>query len=207
MSLRDVDEARRYTERWMAYLQGDLVGSEGAEFERECLEDPQTCEELYRELNVDAALGTVRSDTTRSRPPRAAKLRRRLVGYALIGGLGLSGVAVAWWAGSGGAPSLSPEESHCRPVQPRGVQSDFPERFLWTRESGAQSYRFELRRRDSDAPYWETTVVDTLVFLPANRRPPAPRGSWSWRVVPQLGSSATARPSETAHFRIDGDPR
>lgn len=204
MSLRDPGEARRYAERWTAYLQQDLAYDETAAFERECLEDPQACEELYRELNLDAALGTVRSRTLPAAPPRAARVRRRLLSLALIGGLGLSGAGVAWWASGGGAPSLPQDESRCRPLEPKGSYFEFPDRFLWTRESGARSYRFELRRKEDGGVHWATTVADTVLFLPADHRPGVPAGAWSWRVIPQPGSAGKARPSETAHFRVDG---
>lgn len=199
-TLRNAEEARRWTERWTSFLYGDLDPEETEAFEAECLQDADACEELYRELNVDAALSTVRSESLVSRPPSRSGLRRRLLNLAVVGGLGLSAAGIAWWTGTGGAPSLPRDDSRCRPLEPRGAQGVFPDRFVWTRESGAHAYRFELRGEDGSV-LLETTVVDTVLFFPPDRRPPSPSGSWSWRVHPE---GPGTKPSESASFRVAG---
>lgn len=201
--LHNAEEARRHAERWCALHYGELDAEAERALEEEYLNDPDTCAELYRELNLEACLrALVPPDPVPETPTRRGRRRWPVLAVGLsltisVGGLG-------WLLGKSGPPTPPSAASECRPIAPMGDLTSAPGSFRWSREDGAARYHFVLRDQAGRTLH-EATVADTLYSLPDPvRQELGGPGSGSWYLEPMAASGRRMDRSREARIRWGG---
>lgn len=174
--------------RWRA---GAMGGAERTAFEREMLASDTLAEAAYREASLDAVAET--AATPAAAPARVAGPGWNWPRFAVRVALPVAAALLAVWfvpqllgprLETGPAPGtdvVRGAEGDVRALEPAGVLAASPERFAWTPDPAAVSYRLEVFGPDgamiSTSVTSDTTVSAAAlgVVLPA---------SGEWRVVP-----------------------
>lgn len=208
-----------YGARLAAYLAGAMSREERAAFEAETVSDPDLADELYAAQSLDAALEDAAPDaaTARERPREAtvstapsATPRRRIrperlwhrgawpVVLPLAAVVALV-VLLPRWLGDGPPPAdpvFRGEEAAITGLAPRGGVAELPDRFVWTSDSLAVRYRFELF--DASGRLVHTAVVTDTVLTAASELFPAAdllSGSAPFWLVTPLAADGREGPS------------
>jgi hypothetical protein len=189
-------------ERLARYRAGVMPAAERAEFEREVLASDALCEALYGEESLDALAAEARAaeKVLDARPALTARPRRGWSwGFTRVLLPAAAAVAVLvgvfrWTGRERGAP---PGEDIVRgagaqalPLEPTGEVASPPQRFVWSRDPGAQSYRVELFAPDGSVLGSAVTADTTLGYSALAQ---APVAAGEWQVVP-LDADGLERP-------------
>jgi hypothetical protein len=195
-------------ERLARYRAGAMSAAQRAEFEREILASEALSEALYGETSLDAVAAEVREEAGATRPVGVIRPRRSwtwaLTRVALPAAAALAVLAGVYrWAGHGARPTddlVRGAGAAALPLSPRGAIASVPQRFVWTRDPGAQSYRVDLYTPDGILHVTATTS-DTTHGVAALA--PAPFTAGEWQVVPidADGMERPAAPRAAFHTR------
>jgi hypothetical protein len=213
------------TERMARYLGGELSQEERARWEREILADPRLADALYSDVNLRESIGGAADDVARARHRRdstaaaggARWLRIALPAAAVV----LVALLVPrYFEKPGSAPSApAPEgERRLRSASPASPSSDGasaprvvalfptgsfdepPERFLWTKDRLATTYRLEISD-ESKTIVFSAETPDTTLDFPAADLVGRAGAVLSWHVVPKSGATEL-QPSTSLQFRV-----
>jgi len=161
------------------YLDGHLDPDQCRDFEQELLADESLMADAYDEITIREAL------SERARVRR----KRRRPGTAVWVSLAAA-ASLAFFAVIQFRPEADPVyrgEADLAPtaVSPVGRVAEIPDRFVWTRDPGAASYRLEIfdqegsRRLVATSPDTFYTLEGGLVLPPA--------GSWRATTIDSVG--------------------
>ena len=195
-------------ERLARYRSGAMNPDDRAAFEREVLADEALAEALYGEI----ALDHVHHEATRSpgagRVPLPLTTRTRHLPVHILLPIAatlllVSGVVL--WRRNTPAPAGDwvRGERSVRALEPNGALTAPPERFRWTNEPGATSYRVELYEVDTGAPIGSIVTRDTVVAFTEVTKQQGITGA-SWRVTPIGPDGLDRKPASGATYYVTG---
>lgn len=179
-------------ERLARYRAGALAPAEREAFERELLASDALAEALYGEESLQAVVADAAPGRVLEAPVarRAAAPRRwldALPRYVLPAAAVLAVVAGTYAllgprrAGPPGDEMVRGAEGTSRPLAPIGRLEGRPERFVWTRDPAAASYRVELFAADG-TPLGTLVTADTTLAI--GSLADSSLAAAEWRVVP-----------------------
>jgi hypothetical protein len=192
-------------EQLARYRAGAMSAAERTEFEREAVASDALSEALYREASFDA----LTDERLATRPVLVMKPRRTwtwaLTRFALPAAAAIALVVGVFRLadrdrGANQRDLVRGTVTQATLIEPLGEIAGSPQRFVWTRDPGAQSYRVDLYSPDG-AMIGTAVTQDTTLGLAALTA--APLSAAEWQVVPldADGLERPAQPRAAFHLR------
>lgn len=190
-------------ERLARYRAGAMTADERAAFERQVVASEALSEALYAEVSLDALAVEAREPARvpGARPALVLRPRRDWswgVTRILLPAAAVLIVIAGVFRLTGrerGAPAVPDivrgAESLAEPLEPVGELAAPPQRFTWTRDPGAESYRVDLYAPDGSVIGTYVTRDTTLGYSALS---PAAVAAGEWQVVP-LDTDGLERPA------------
>lgn len=185
------------------YRAGAMPADERAAFERQVVASEALSEALYAEVSLDALDAEAR-ETARvldARPALAARSRRgwswgvtRVLLPAAAALIVVAGIFRLAGPPRGAHPApdtVRGAEALAAPLEPVGELAAPPQRFVWSRDAGAESYRVDLYALDGSVIGTSVTRDTTMDFAALS---PAEVAAGEWQVVP-LDADGLERPA------------